>query len=106
VNYILEEINKKLVVNLLKQDFFVLIQETPHLLQQYSKLGDTTLLEAKINKNTYFYVNHANRLNRVIRTKNGNEKSVYVFSKAEDNVANEITISHKNIKLSIHLKSI
>ncbi|MCM4169024.1 hypothetical protein KCTC52924_00211 [Arenibacter antarcticus] len=106
VNYIVEEINKKIVMDLLKQDFFVVIHETPRMLQQFSKPGDTTLLKTEFNKNTYFYIYHDNRLNKVIRTKNAKEKSVYIFSQVEDNSANEIDITHKKIKLNIHLKSI
>lgn len=105
VNYILEEMNRKILINLLRKDFYILIHERPTVLQQYIKQDGSTLLEAKVGKSTYFYSQHQN-LKKIIDTRHGKEKTVYDFSGVDDHEAQEIDIIHKNIKLSINLKSI
>lgn len=106
VNYILEEMDKKILINLLRKDFYVLIHERPTVLHQYINQGDTTLLETKTDKGTYFYSMHDKELQKVIGTANGKEKTIYDFLGIDGYLAKEIDIIHKRIKLSINLKAI
>lgn len=106
VNYILEEMNRKILINLLKKDFYVLIHEQPSVLYQYMGSEGNALLETKIGQDTYFYLQKGQNLEKIIATGKGREKTVYVFSDLDDHLAREIDIAHKNIKLNINLKSI
>lgn len=106
VNYILEEMNKKILINLLRKDFYVLIKERPTVLHQYIKKDGAVLLETKTDKDTYFYAQQNHNLKKIIRTRNGREKTVYDFSGIGEHLASEINITHTNIKLNINLKSI
>src|SRR5690606_23981864 len=101
VNYILEEMDKKILIDLLRKDFYVLIQERPTVLHQYIK-EDTTFLETRAG----FYAIHGQELKRIIGTANGKEKTIYDFLGIDGYLAKEITIVHKRIKLSINLKLI
>ncbi|HLT52136.1 MAG TPA: hypothetical protein VKZ93_09260 [Arenibacter sp.] len=106
VNYILEEMDKKILIDLLRKDFYVLIRERSTVIHQYAKQGDTTLLETRAGKGTYFYYLYDNKLQKVIGAGNGKEKTIYDFLEIDGYLAKEIDIIHKRIKLSIHLKAI
>lgn len=106
INFILKEINKKILINFLKRDFYVLINENPKILNQYEKTGDTIFMETQINNNTYFYLTADQQLHQILETRGNKEKSDYIFTEVENNHAKEIKIRHKNIKLTIDLKAI
>lgn len=106
INFILEEMNKKILINLLKRDFLVLTNENPKILNHYEKPGDTIFLETQIENKTYFYLTANQQLHQILETQGGKEKSDYIFTQVENNHAREINIRHKNIKLTIDLKAI
>ncbi len=106
INFILDEMNKKILINLLKRDFHVLTNENPEILNHYDKLGDTIFLETRKENKTYFYLMADQQLHRILETRGGEEKSDYIFTQIEDNHAREINIRHNNIKLTIDLKAI
>jgi hypothetical protein len=105
VNFILDEFNKKIFINILKKDFYVLITENLKVLNTYSD-GNNHVFETSINRNSYFYYLNDNALSQVIRSKNGKEKVLFLFKEISGNFANQIFIKHNNIKLEINLKSI
>jgi hypothetical protein len=106
INFILDELNRKILINLLKKDFFVLTNENPNILSQYQKTGDSIFLETEIHNKTYFYQTVDDKLHKILETKGSTEKSVFIFTATENNHAKEIKIWHKNIKLTIDLKAI
>ena len=106
INFILSEMNKKMLINLLKKDFFVLTHENVNILNHYRKMGDSTYFEAKIRNNTYFYLTRDERLHKILETKGSKGKSDYIFIELENDHAGEIKIRHKNIGLTIDLKAI
>ena len=104
VNFILEELDKKILINILKNDFKVLIEEQPLVNKTFTS-DQKTIFETTLNNKTYYYIN-SSQLDEIIRVKNGKEKVVFLFLEINNNIANKIKIVHKNIKLKIHLKSI
>ncbi|MFL0353015.1 hypothetical protein [Xanthomarina sp. GH4-25] len=105
VNFILDELNKKILINILKKDFKVLITEKINVTNRFSE-ADNHIFETIIyNKKHYYYFNE-NQLSHVIRTKNGKENVQFLFTEISTNFANQISIKHNNIKLQITLKSI
>ena len=106
INFILKEMNKKILVNFLRKDFYVLIHENPKVLDHYKNLGDTLFTETRIKNNTYFYLEEKQQLHKILTTQRGKEKSQYIFSEVEKNHVKQINIRHKDIKLSINLKAI
>lgn len=106
INYILEEMNRKMLINLLKKDFYVLIDERPPVLHQYTDQGGNALLETKLDKDSYFYSQHDQNLEKIIRTRKGRERTIYSFSRGDDHWAKQIIIEHTNIPLNIHLTSL
>ncbi|WP_338732110.1 hypothetical protein [Mangrovimonas cancribranchiae] len=105
VNYILDDLNRKLLLNVLKQDFTALVQE--HITISKTFLKDSTpIFETQILDKPHYYVTKNNSLSQIVSVKNGKAKTVFSFSKINDNIANKITITHHNITLKINLKSI
>lgn len=104
VNFILENMNKAILINILKRDFKALIQETLPIIKSYSS-QDTLIYETTLDKKKYFYFK-TQQLDKIVRTNNSKEKVVFLFSEINDTIVNQIKIKHSNIKLSINLKLI
>jgi len=105
VNHILDEVNKKVIINLLKKDFKTLIWESPSPLRTFI-VGDEHIFEAEIDKLRNYYHSQNGRLDKIVRTNNGKEKVTFIFSAVDAEVVKNIHILHHNIKLSIQLKAI
>lgn len=104
VNYILEDLDKKILINILKKDFKVLITENLKTEETYS-FHSETIKKTKLSNKTYYYF-ETPELSQVIRANNQKEKVRFLFTKINDNIAQHIEIIHSNIKLKISLKSI
>jgi len=105
VNYILEEMDKNILLNILEKDFRVLVREEEHVFNKSVK-ENTTLLETEIASKKYFYAFKNDQLNSISRVKKGKEKVQFIFSDISAITAKNIQILHHNIKLTIKLKSI
>lgn len=105
VNYILEEMDKKILLNVLEKDFRVLVREHQLVLSKSVKIN-STLLEANIVNKKYFYIFEDEKLNSISRVNMGKEKVQFLFSEIKANTAKNIQILHHNIKLTINLKAI
>lgn len=104
VNFILEDMNKAILINILKKDFKVLVKEKLPVIKSYS-LQDTLVYETTILNKEHFYFK-TQQLDKIVRVGNGKEKVVFLFSEINDTIANQIKILHSNIKLNINLKFI
>ncbi len=103
VNYIIEDINKAILINILKKDFKALVQEKSTVIKSFSSY-DTLVYETILNKKKHYYFK-TKQLNKIVRINNGKEKVTFLFSEINDSVANQIKILHSNIKFNINLKS-
>ncbi|MBO0591064.1 hypothetical protein I2486_06545 [Cellulophaga sp. E16_2] len=104
VNFIIEGMDKAILINILKKDFKVLIQEELPVIKSYAS-QDTLVYETTIWNKKYFYFK-SQQLDKVVRTSKRKEKVAYLFTEVNDTIANQIKIIHSNIKLSINLKLI
>ena len=105
VNYILEDLDKKMLINILKKDFKVLITEKLEVSKSYSE-NNNRIFETSIYKKKHYYYQNKEQLKQVFQTKNGKEKVVFLFNNISEGIVNNIEITHKNIQLKIKLKSI
>lgn len=105
VNHILKKMDKKILINVLKNDFKVLVKEMPVVEKVFQKDSQSIYKTRISNKNYYYYLS-TKKLDKVVRTSKGNEKVVFKFSEINDNIANEIEILHQNISLKIFLKAL
>ncbi|MGY0391041.1 hypothetical protein ACW5R3_00605 [Bizionia sp. KMM 8389] len=105
VNFIREQLNKKLLINILKKDFKVLITEHINTQNKYID-NNTHVYETSIYKKKHYYSFENNQLTEIIKTKNGKENVQFLFSEINNHIAKKIEIKHNSIKLNIQLKSI
>lgn len=105
VNYILEEMNKRFLINTLKSDFKALIQERFSVVETYTK-DSFHILETVIYNKTHYYYFDNNKLEKIIKIGRQKEAVCFLFSDINNNIANIININHQNFKLKISLKSI
>lgn len=104
INYILEDLNKKILINILKKDFKVLVTENIKVSKTF-KDSETVVVETDIAKHKYFVFTN-DTLYKIVRIGNTKEKVIFMFKEISNNIADRITITHNNIKLKITLKSI
>ena len=104
-NFVLDELNKKIIVNTLKKDFKLLLKEK-HLIEKMYTNDDAIVYQSRANKRTnFFFVSEDNhQLKKIVNTSKTKEKVMITFSQIEKDLAKEISIVHKNIKLRIDLK--
>ena len=105
INSILENMDKKMILNILQKDFKILLRENTLVKNTYS-LRDTVIFETGIDHEKYYYFNSGKRLRKIVFANNRKEKTAFIFSEIKEGFAKNIQILHKNIKLSITLKAI
>lgn len=105
VNRIPEQMDKKIVVRMLRNDFEALISETPIIKSAFTKDGET-IFESELNKGKQYYFTDDQQLQKIERVGHGKVKTVILFSDIKDDKADYIKISHKNFDLMIELKAI
>lgn len=105
VNHILADINKKMVINLLKKDFRTLTKENLSVLNTFTS-QDRLIFETKIDERKHYYHTIDGNLEKIVQTKNRKKRVSFIFSAVNAEVAKNIQILHHNIKLSIRLKAI
>jgi len=105
VNHILKEMDKQLLINILKNDFQVLVKEHPSVEKAFQK-NSNVIYETRVGTKQYYHFLSEENLTRIVRVGNGKEKVALTFSEISNNIAEHIQILHQNIKLKISLKSI
>jgi len=103
INQILPEMDKKVLIKVLKRDFFALIHEKPFIINSYSN-GILTMVESELLSKKHYYLFDNGELEKLVRTESGKEKVTVLFSGINDNIADSIQIKHQKIKLTIYLK--
>ena len=107
VNYILEELDRKIIVNTLKRDFMLLLKTKYNVAQQYEDDKDIIYKCSDGGRYNYLFVNKDNgRLSKIVNATKSKEKIVVNFNEENNILAKNIVIDHKNIKLKITLNYI
>jgi len=104
INKILKELDRKILVNILRRDFSALILENPEVEKTFEKEVKMLQNASILNKKHYYFTENGQLL-KIIRAKNTTEKVVVLFQQINGNEAKDILIEHKNIKLKINLKA-
>jgi hypothetical protein len=107
VNYILEDLDRKIIVNTLRDDFRLLLK-TNHPIQEVFENEDYLIYKSKDGKRfNYFFGNKKdNKLVKLVNASKSKEKVIFEFGSKNSTFAENITIKHKNIKLKIELNQI
>ena len=104
-NFVIEELDKKFIVNTLRNDFKLLVSEKNKVLNQFdSGLEDIYKTIDGKQFNFYFINKKSHTLDKITRTSKSKVIVEVLFSNVESVIANSILIHHKNIKLNIALE--
>jgi hypothetical protein len=104
VNSIVEELDRKILINTLKTDFRLLLKKNYVVKQQYENSESKVFLTEDDKTNLYLFVSKSdNRLNKIVDATKRKER-INLFFTSENNIfAAKIIIQHYNIKLRIEL---
>ncbi len=107
VNYVMEELDRKMVLNTLEEDFRLMLKVN-HQVNQSFENSSFNIFKSNIDKkNIYFFVDkNNNKLTKLVSTTKYKEKVVFEFESKNTTFAEIIKINHKNIKLKIELNQI
>lgn len=107
VNYILDDLNKKIIITTLKKDFRLLLKRE-FISNEVFENESYIIYKSKDGAGyNYFYKTKKDgTLIRLINASKTKEKVVFTFTPKNATFANSILIEHHNIKLKIELNQI
>jgi hypothetical protein len=107
VNYIIEDLDRKLIVNTLKKDFQLLLKHK-FLVEEVLENELDIIYKSKQDKkyNYLFKSKQDNKTFKLISASKSKEKVVITFESKDNKFADNIIILHHNIKLKIELNKI
>jgi hypothetical protein len=104
VNSIVSELDRKILINTLKEDFRLLLKKE-YLIQEQFENDSANIYKSKDGKrDNYLFISKKNqKLEKVVHSSQTKEKFTLTFSSENNIFAEKIEIIHQNIKLKIEL---
>ncbi|MEN4759294.1 hypothetical protein ABEG63_03045 [Chryseobacterium sp. C39-AII1] len=104
LNYVLPDLDKKIVINFLKNDFQKLLKQKYSVTESFQN-GNSKIYLSKIDKKSYYlFFNKENGLLRqIIYTKNNKEKIDFTFDAKKHIFADSLNLQHKDFNINIKL---
>ena len=104
VNFIIDNLDKKIIINTLRDDFRTLLQVNSKVFKTYKRNNEVIY---QTENNAYYYFDEvSNNLTKIIKTNKRKEKVIFTFNPKKTNLAENINIQHNNIKLRINFNQI
>lgn len=111
-NFVIEDLDKKFIINILRDDFKLLLNEKAEVLEVFaSDMQNVYKTQDGSRFNFYFIDRKSERLEKIVNTSKTKEKVEIGFISSEigagefkETIADTIAITHKNIELKIDLK--
>jgi len=108
VNSVLDELNKKIILKTLQDDFFILVKQFSKVDNQYDSAKEI-VYQTKYNKDDdlyYFFLKENNQLFKIVKSSKQKEKVTFDLININNDIGTKIDIIHQNFKLKIHLNYI
>ncbi|WP_426274472.1 hypothetical protein ACN9MN_10100 [Chryseobacterium sp. S-02] len=104
LNYVLPDLDKKIVINFLKNDFQQLLKQKYPVTESFEN-ENSKIYFSKIDKKGYylFFSKEDNLLKQIIYTKNNKEKIDFTFDAKKHIFADSLNLRHKDFKINIKL---
>lgn len=104
LNYVLADLDKKMVINFLKNDFQELLRQKYQVAESFEN-ENSNIFRSELNrKNYYLYFNKENSLlTQIAYTRNRKEKINFSFEAKKPTFAETIHLKHKDLKIDIKL---
>lgn len=107
VNYIVDDLNRKMIVNTLKEDFQLVLQSSYKISEVFENQNQLIYKSEAGKKNYFLFEDKSNKtLRKLVKASKHKEKVLVEFVSKSSTFAEKITITHKNIRLNITLNQI
>jgi hypothetical protein len=104
VNFILEELDRKIIVNTLVTDFRLLLRSHYDISERFENTENSVFKALDINKMNYLFVSKTNnKLSKITQSSKRKEILNLIYTSENNIFAEKIVIQHQNIKLKIEL---
>jgi len=104
VNSIVSELDRKILINTLKEDFRLLLKKEYLIQEQFENDSDDIYKSKDGKRDNYLFISKKDhRLEKVVHASKTKEKFTLIFSSENNIFAEKIDIIHRNIKLKIEL---
>lgn len=104
VNFILEELDKKFLINILVNDFRLLLRSHYTVDDQFENNFDIVYETLDKDKMNYLFVSKAtNSISKIVHSSKRKKIITILYTSKKDIFAENIIIEHQNIKLKIEL---
>jgi phosphoribosylformylglycinamidine (FGAM) synthase PurS component len=104
VNSIVSELDRKILINTLTEDFRLLLKKEYLIQEQFENESDNIYKSADGNRDNYLFISKKDpKLEKVVNASKTKEKITLFFSSENNIFAEKIQIIHQNIKLKIEL---
>lgn len=104
VNFIQDELNRKIVVNTLTNDFRLLLRSRYEVSEQFENNENSVYKALDKDKMNFLFVSKAtNKLSKIVHATKRKEVINLFYTSENDIFAEKIIIQHQNIKLKIEL---
>lgn len=104
LNYVLPDLDKKIVINFLRNDFQQLLRQAYPVTGSFENTNSKIYLSEIDQRKYYLFFNKENGLlHQMIYTKNNKEKIDFSFEAKKHIFADGINLQHKDFKINIKL---
>ncbi len=104
LNYVLADLDKKMVINFLKNDFQEFLRQKYLVNESFENENSRIYLSKTKKKSYYLFFNKENSLlKQIIYTKSNKEKIDFSFDAKKPTFAEMILLDHKDFKINIKL---
>lgn len=104
VNSIVSELDRKILINTLKEDFRLLLKKEYLIQEQFENDTDDIYKSNDGKRDNYLFISKKNhKLEKVVHSSKTKEKFTLTFTSENNIFAEKIQIIHQNIKLKIEL---
>lgn len=104
INSIVSELDRKILINTLKEDFRLLLKKQYLLQEQFENESFNIYKSADGKRDNYLFVSKKEqKLEKVVHSSKTKEKITITFTLENDTFAKKVVILHQNIKLKIEL---
>ncbi len=104
-NFVVEDFDRKFIINVLKDDFKLLVNEEAKVVESYVSHNQNVYKTKSDSRfNFYFVEAESGKLKSIVNTSKTKEKVNIDFTSSDGEIADTIAIQHNNIKLKIDLE--
>lgn len=104
VNFILEQLDRKIILKTLEHDFKTLLKPSFEVYETYATQGSLIFKAREGNRNYFIFKNkETKQLEKILKTTRTKEKVSFGFVGKNNTFADSITVDHKDLNLNIYL---